>query len=194
MPVAGFVLVGGRSLRMGRDKARLPVEPHLLVEDVAAKVSCIAESVALVGDSRLYSDLKIECLDDLRRGCGPLAGIEAALTSQRGDLSLIVACDMPGIRVEWLEQLIEEASQGDRVCIVCRDAADIVHPLCSVWRSDALPQLQKALAEGRLRVLDFIEELNPAYVAISEAIPNVNTPEEWIAWQTPEIREAAPFS
>ncbi len=179
---------------MGRDKARLPVEPHLLVEDVAAKVSCIAQSVALVGDSRLYSDLKIECLDDLRGGCGPLAGIETALKSQRGDLSLVVACDMPGIRVEWLEQLIQEALQEKRVCSVCRDVAGIVHPLCSVWKKDALPRLQRALDEGRLRVLDFIEELNPAYVSIPESIPNVNTPEEWIAWRTREFRKAAPFS
>lgn len=192
MSVAGFVLVGGRSLRMGRDKARLPMERHLLVEDVAAKVSCIVQRVALVGDSRLYGDLKIECLDDLRRDCGPLAGIETALTSQRGDLNLMVACDMPGIRMEWLEQLVTEASQGERVCTVCRDAAGTVHPLCSVWKKDALPRLQRALDEGRLRVLDLIEELDPAYVAISEAIPNVNTPEEWIAWQTREFREAAP--
>lgn len=194
MSVAGFVLVGGRSLRMGRDKARLPVEPRLLVEDVAAKLSCIAQSVALVGDSRLYSDLEIACLDDLRRGCGPLAGIETALTSQRGELSLIVACDMPGLRVEWLEQLVTEASEEERICTVCRDAEGTVHPLCSVWKRNALPRLQRALDEGRLRVLDLIEELNPAYVSISEAIPNVNTPEEWIAWQSREFREAAPFS
>jgi len=177
---------------MGRDKARLSLEPHLLVEDVAAKVGCIAESVALVGESRFYSDLEIECLDDLRRDCGPLAGIETALASGRGDLNLIVACDMPGIRLEWLKQLVTEASQEESDCIVCRDATGAIHPLCSVWKKSCLPQLRQALDEGRWRVLELIRELNATSISISEAIPNVNTPEEWIAWQTRESRETAP--
>ncbi len=196
MLVAGFVLVGGRSTRMGRDKARLPVESHLLVEDVAAKVSCIAQSVALVGDSRLYRDLGIECLDDIRPGCGPLAGIHTALQTKRGDLSLIVACDMPDLRAAWLEQLVIRASQEESDCVVCRDLSGAIHPLCSVWRRNCLPRLERALDEGRLRVLDFIEELDSAYVTISETIANVNTPEEWLAWQTRDRdhRETAPFS
>ncbi len=162
---------------------------HLLVEDVAAKVSYIAQSVALVGNSRLYGDLKMECLDDLRRGYGPLAGIEAALTSGRGDLNLIVACDMPGIRVQWLEQLVMKASQDESDCIVCQDATGAVHPLCSAWKKSCLVRVQRALDEGRLRVGQLINELNPAYVSISDAIPNVNTPEEWTAWQARELQE-----
>ncbi len=192
--MAGFVLVGGRSSRMGRDKARLPVETHLLVEDVAAKVSCIAQSVVLVGHSHLYRDLKIECLDDLRRACGPLAGIETALNSGRGDVSLIVACDMPGLRLEWLEQLVTKASLEESDCVVCRDASGAVHPLCSAWKTSCLPRVRRALDESRFRVLELIKELNPTYISISEAIPNVNTPEEWIAWRIRELREAAPFS
>ncbi|MBV8863838.1 MAG: molybdenum cofactor guanylyltransferase [Acidobacteriaceae bacterium] len=194
MPVAGFVLVGGRSSRMGRDKARLPLERHLLVEEVAAKVSCIAENVALVGNARLYSDLKIQCLNDLRSGCGPLAGIETALKSGRGDLSLIVACDMPGLQLEWLAQLVATASQQESGCIVCRDKAGIVHPLCSVWKPNCLPQVERALDAGRWRLMELIGALDAVCVSVAETIPNVNTPEEWRAWQAREFREAASFS
>ena len=85
MLVAGFVLVGGRSLRMGRDKARLPINSHLLVEDVAAKVGFVSQSVALVGELQHYRDVPFDFVNDLRPSLGPLAGIEAALASGRVD-------------------------------------------------------------------------------------------------------------
>src|SRR6185437_7990145 len=130
MLVAGFVLVGGRSLRMGRDKARLPLKSSLLIEDVTAKLGFVAQNVALVGESQRYRDLPFECLDDLRPGLGPLAGIETALASGRGELNLIVACDMPNIQIDWLRGLVRRAMNHESDCVVCRDTSGGVHPLC----------------------------------------------------------------
>src|SRR5438270_145203 len=74
MHVAGYVLVGGRSSRMGHDKARLRLPAHhlLLVESVAAKVQKVAGNVTLIGNSAAYRDLALECLPDLPRGIGVL--------------------------------------------------------------------------------------------------------------------------
>ena len=83
MQAAGFVLVGGQSSRMGRDKARLRIGSGLLVEDVAGKLASCTASVTLVGPPERYADLPFECLPDLRPGLGPLAGIEAALVQLR---------------------------------------------------------------------------------------------------------------
>ncbi len=190
MQVAGFVLVGGQSSRMGRDKARLPVQSHLLVEDVAYKVGCIAKNVALVGESLRYRDLGLECLDDLRASMGPLAGVEAALASRRGDLNLVVACDMPSLKVSWLEELVRQALDRKEECMVAQDSAGIIHPLCSVWKSSCLPRVEEALASRRLRLFDLLESLNAHRVSLADPMYNVNTPEEWQAWQTHETRSA----
>ncbi len=182
MRVAGFVLVGGRSKRMGRDKARLALDSHLLVEDVAAKVSCVAENLALVGESHRYSDLGFECLDDLRPSLGPLAGIEAALASERGELNIIVACDMPGLQCEWLAQLLAHAQERNAPCVVCQDVSGQIQPLCGVWRKECLPAVQRALALRHLCLLDLLHDVKAQTVALAQPVANVNTPQEWAAW------------
>ncbi len=187
MRVAGFVLVGGRSRRMGRDKARLPLASHLLVEDVAAKVSSVAKNLALVGESHRYSDLGFERLDDLRPSLGPLAGIEAALASRRGEWNIIVACDMPGLQCEWLTQLLARAQESRASCVVCQDASGHIQPLCGVWRTECLPTVQRALNVRHLCLLDLVHDVGAQIVALGQPVPNVNTPQEWAAWLSDPI-------
>ncbi len=183
MLAAGFVLVGGRSERMGRDKARLPVSANFLVDEVARQVRSAAATVALVGQAERYRDLPYDCFDDLRPGAGPLGGIETALGTARGDLNLIVACDMPGLRSEWLQDLVGRAAKRASRCLICRDVSGRVHPLCGIWSPDCLPVVQRALDEKRLRLHDVLHELAADYLTIDCPIWNVNTPAEWREWQ-----------
>ena len=184
MQVAGFVLVGGSSSRMGRDKARLPIGTHLLVEDVAAKVKAVASNVMLVGQQDRYSDLQVECLPDLRPGLGPLAGIEAALFSGRGEHNLIVGCDMPGLDPMWLERLVNAAKKRGARCIVSRDETGALHPLCAIYHQACLPDIRAALDARHLRLLDVIQGLHADFMDIERTILNINNPSQWVDWQT----------
>ena len=183
------MLVGGRSSRIGSDKARLPGESHLLVLELAEKVKQVAGNVALIGESHRYRDLHIECLDDLRHSVGPVGGIEAALSSGRGEWNLIVACDMPNLRTEWLEHLLAAACQRESQSVVCRDANGIVHPLCAVWNRSCLPAVRDLLDKGQLRVFDLLQTLSAEQLVVNEPIYNVNTPEEWAKWRASQPRE-----
>ena len=183
MQAAGFVLVGGLSTRMGRDKALLLSGSHPLVKDVAEQVAVAAGSVALVGKPERYRDLGLECLVDLRLNVGPLAGIETALKSDRGELNLIAACDMPGLKVSWLQALLRQAEETQARAVVIRDKAGLIHPLCGVYRRGCLPVIQEALDTRRLRLMDVVEELCAVPLDIDEIIWNVNTPQEWSAWR-----------
>ncbi len=177
---------------MGQDKARLRVNNHLLIEEVATAVASITGSVTLVGESRRYQDLAWPSIDDLYPGCGPLSGIQAALASrQREYWNAIVACDMPGLEPEWLAQLIRKAEEaGSARCIVARDAKGALHPLCGLWRGDCLAVVDHALQRGRYRLFDVLDQLDATYVAISASMHNVNTPEEWTAWERHRPSEA----
>lgn len=187
MRAAGFVLVGGHSSRMGRDKARLLLDSHLLVEDVAAKVAKVAGNVALVGHPARYSDLSFEVIPDLQPGLGPLAGIEAALAKARAELNLIVACDMPGLACEWLDCLLATAEQSAALCLAAEDMSGCLHPLCAVYRTSCLPIVEDALAARRLKVLDLLSTLHATAVKMPAPLHNVNTPEDWRRWQTNEL-------
>jgi molybdopterin-guanine dinucleotide biosynthesis protein A len=167
---------------MGQDKARLPIHSHLLLEDVAGKVRGVADNIALVGRASAFSDLSFDRLDDCRPGNGPLGGIQTALQAHRGELNLIVACDMPGLKTAWLRHLMDRAKVGGRACVVCRDCSGKVHPLCAVYNRTCLPHIDRAVGEHRLRLLDLINDLDTEFVGIAEPMANVNTPQDWEAW------------
>jgi molybdopterin-guanine dinucleotide biosynthesis protein A len=180
---AGFVLVGGHSSRMGRDKAFLRWHSRFMVEHVADQVASCVGKLALVGDPDRYGALGIDCFPDLHPGVGPLAGIEAALETKRGELNLIVACDMPDLETASLLKLLERAEMNDAQCLAARDENGLIHPLCAVYRSSCLPVIRGALEAGRLKLLDVLEELGAVTMEIGQRISNVNTPEEWSVWQ-----------
>jgi molybdopterin-guanine dinucleotide biosynthesis protein A len=183
MLTAGFVLVGGQSTRMGRDKARLPLDSRLLVELIAGTVAEVAGSVTLVGNPAAFADLPFACLADLRPGCGPVAGLETALTGTQAEFNVVVACDMPGIRAADLTRLLAVCEESRTLCALVKDAKGRRHPLCAVYRRACLPTVRAALDTGRRRVLDLVEELRAVEVSIDSILSNVNTPEEWAAWQ-----------
>jgi molybdopterin-guanine dinucleotide biosynthesis protein A len=168
---------------MGMDKARLPMGSHLLIEEVAGKIASAAGNVTLIGPPERYADLPLPCLPDLRPGFGPISGIETALASGRGELNLIVACDMPGLEVAWLRELVEHAKCANARCLVANDADGRVHPLCAVYKSSCLSVVSRAIDDQRLKMMDLISELQARFFEIKKLIHNVNRPEEWVSWQ-----------
>jgi molybdopterin-guanine dinucleotide biosynthesis protein A len=182
MRAAAFVVVGGQSSRMGQDKARLRTGSHLLVEEIAARIASVVPHVALVGPPERYADLPFECLPDLRPSLGPLSGLETALAADRAELNLVAGCDMPNLDPRDLARLLEIAEQTNAPCVAARDAAGRLHPLCAVYRSACLPVIQRALDEGRLRLLDLLKELNAVELPVDSVIHNLNTPQQAAAW------------
>ncbi|MDQ2774643.1 MAG: molybdenum cofactor guanylyltransferase [Acidobacteriota bacterium] len=181
MTTAGFVLAGGRSLRMGRDKALLPWHSGVLVQDVAVKLAAVAGRVAIVGNPDRYSGLGFDCLPDLRPGFGPLSGIETALHSRGAEYNLLLACDMPDVSADHLKQLLHTAQHTDARCVVTCDETGQMHPLCAVYRSGGLATVTCALDEGRLKLLDLVDELGAIAVRATSPVRNINTPEDWQA-------------
>lgn len=179
---AGFVLVGGHSSRMGRDKALLGWGSGSLVDSIARRVAVAAGNVALIGASERYANVGWDCFPDLRPEMGPLAGIEAALALKRGELNLIVACDMPGMETAWLRRLLEQADASRAECVATRDADGRVHPLCAVYKQSCLAKVRQALDERRLRLHELVQQLETLTLDSENRIWNVNTPAEWKAW------------
>ncbi len=182
MSRAGFVLVGGRSSRMGADKALLPFRGSTLCEYVAHRVLEAAGSVTLVGSPGRYGSLGFPVLDDRLSGRGPLGGIETALGATGAEWNLMVACDMPGVTTPMLGALLEAAEEEASCdCLLPLGVDGRVEPLCAVYRRDCLPALRRALETGVHRITDAVSTLRVAYRPAPPAafLRNLNTPEEW---------------
>jgi len=180
MPASGFVLAGGRSSRMGQDKALLPYRGTTLLEYISQIVQQAVGNVAVVGDPDRYTSLPFPVYPDIEAGCGPLGGVYTALTLSETEWNVIVACDMPGISADVVLTLIHQCEKTTRDCVVAIGPSGDLEPLCAVYRRRCLPLLARAIAEKRFKMKDIVAELRADTVLVDPlAVANVNTPSDW---------------
>ena len=181
MSLAGYVLTGGRSSRMGCDKALLPFGGGALVESVARAVELAAGSAVLVGKPRLYRHLGYPAIPDLYPGAGPLGAILTAFEHSSADWNLVAACDMPELSGEFLRGLVE-AADGDAVVPVGPSGSP--EPLCAVYHRRSRPVLERALGRGAGSMRAALKDLRVTFVWVPEVLyfQNVNTPEDWASY------------
>jgi molybdopterin-guanine dinucleotide biosynthesis protein A len=180
--VSGWILAGGASSRMGRDKALIDIGGRPLIFRVAEALSTVCETVSIAGDPDRYSTLGIPIISDRMRGSGPLSGIEAALGATGSDWNLIAACDMPSLDTGLLCNLLDAANGNGATT----DAAipqypdGSLEPLCAMYHRRCHPVAADALARGVRRLADFIRLLTVRYVQVTDPRPfrNLNTPED----------------
>ena len=181
MRLAGFVLAGGQSRRMGQDKALLPYHGEPLTVAIAKTVSQITECVHIIGDPARYGHLGFPVIADAVAGCGPAGGIYTALLQNEAGWNVVVACDMPNVTAELMRTLASHAVQGPRDCIVPLGFDGQPEPLCAIYHLRCRPALEQAIRENRLRMRDLVAELRPVLVSGTDpgCFVNVNTPADW---------------
>jgi molybdopterin-guanine dinucleotide biosynthesis protein A len=169
---------------MGQDKALLPFKGRPLIEHVAGEVRAAVGNVALVGDPSRYAHLGYPMIEDVLPGCGPLAGIHAALKHSTDEWNLVVACDMPEITAEFLERLVERAAAGSADAVLPAGPSGLPEPLCAAYRRRSLDAIASALASGIRKVVVGLQELNIEIWSVAEAryFHNLNTPQEWTCY------------
>ena len=184
MKCGGFVLAGGRSSRMGSDKALLPYKGRTLVEHVAAQVHRAAGNITLIGDPDKYSYLSYPVIRDVYPGCGPLAGIHAALAASPADWNLIVACDMPELTAGLLARILRRAQSGNAHAVIPAGPSGLPEPLCAAYSLRALDGITQALERGIRKVMDGLRglEIDLWRVPHSRPFHNLNTPAEWTSY------------
>jgi molybdenum cofactor guanylyltransferase len=177
---AGFVLTGGRSSRMGRDKALLPIDGSVLVERTAEVVRAAAGSVTLIGAPGRYAHLGLPVLPDLVPDGGPLCGLHTALKITRADWNLVVACDMPGLTVAFLGDLLAAAQQLGCACLAPQTDSEL-HPLCAVYHRRSADAVEFAIQRKSFKMHDLLKSLGAVSWPVADAslLENVNTPLEW---------------
>jgi molybdopterin-guanine dinucleotide biosynthesis protein A len=161
--VTAVVLVGGRSTRMGRDKALILVDGTPLAAHVVAALSPFAAHVLLAG--RPLPGLDVPAITDQYPDAGPLGGIASALAAVQTPLALVAACDMPSIRPALLALLLDAArADPAAAAVMCRSDGGL-EPLLSAWRPAlALAPLRAALDSGTRSLREAVAALPHAAI------------------------------
>ncbi len=185
--ISGAVLVGGKSRRMGRDKAMLSFHGSPLVARVVETIRPITTEVLLVGQelARFAWMSGVRMCQDIIPGVGPLAGIYSALRDASNSQSLIVACDMPFLNPRLLAFLCQTANGWDAVV---PSIGGRLQPLHAVYARSCLPVIEELLIHGQHCPLDLFPQVRTRYVTEEEleaydpgllSFLNVNTPADW---------------
>ena len=185
--VAAYVLAGGRSTRMGQDKAMLELAGRPLVEHAVRKLRRITPDVCILsGNSRLapFAPLVV----DLRENRGPLGGIEAAFSHTKKYWVLIVPVDTPFVPAALLRHWVRSVLlKGDaRLSLFSVDGS--VQPALCLLHRDLAPYVRDSLEAGRLKLFP---ELRDAARHLA-AKKNVKTEDVMLLREWNE-REAAGF-
>jgi molybdenum cofactor guanylyltransferase len=185
--VGGFVLAGGKSSRMGVDKALLEIDGVPLIGRAARLLQSVTGEPTIIAATSLYSSLGAKIVADDWPGHGPLGGMATALRVSRTPWNLIIACDLPYLTKPWLDFLIELAQKSNADAVVPRSERG-VEPLCAMYHKNAEHRIRAAVEGGVRKVTDALAGLRVEYVEPREwkafasdglLFKNVNSPADY---------------
>lgn len=174
----GAVLAGGASRRLGRDKAAEYVGNVRLVERAVLALSSACDPVVVVSSRPDTPTGPWRSIPDLRAGCGPLAGMEAALAHALAlgrEGVFVLACDLPLVDGEVVARIVA-ASTDTRACVPSRQGDPDFEPLAGVYSVGCLPDVRRLLDEGIRSARRLFEDVGGVTISVSDdAFLNVNT-------------------
>jgi molybdenum cofactor guanylyltransferase len=192
--ITAFILAGGKSTRMGTDKAFVDYQGRTLLARSLDLARSVTSDVRIVGNHEKFAAFA-PVVEDIFRDCGPLGGIHAALRASPSELNLMLAVDTPFITRAFLQYLIGQARNAPEAAVVVPRGDGNRQPLCAVYRREFAAAAESALLGGRNRIDRLFDEVRIRAIEQEELegagfsptiFRNLNTPEELKA----EMRQA----
>jgi molybdopterin-guanine dinucleotide biosynthesis protein A len=184
--VTAFVLAGGKSTRMGSDKAFLRLGDETLLSRALKTAGGVSGDVRIMGDAQKFAAFG-RVVEDVYRDRGPLGGIHAALSGSTSESNLVMAVDLPFVTPEFLRYLLLRARESGAMVTVPR-AGGGLQPLCAVYRRGFADVAEQSLREGNNKIDSLFAEVETCVIEEGELVGagfsagmfrNLNTPEEF---------------
>lgn len=162
MKAAAIILSGGKSSRMGTNKALLKINEKTNVERITDSLKPHFDDIILVtNDPESYRFLGVRIVSDLFPGSGPLAGIHAGLLASDCEMNFTIACDMPFVSGEIARALVNEGRDYDAVVPIINGKKQT---LFAGFKKNVTTEIEKCFERGRLPIKHLLDHLNVLYV------------------------------
>lgn len=181
------ILAGGKSSRMGRDKANLEIKDQTFIKKLTKELDFFEEKMIARGANESFDGIDWNIIPDLYEGCGPIGGLHAALKHCKSEALVCLPCDLPLLETSFVQWMVSHLKDGYDA-IICRSLGGRTHPLCGIYRKTAVEILEAQIAGGDYRMMYALEKMKVKYVvADSESkeaqLWNVNTPKDYESLQ-----------
>jgi molybdenum cofactor guanylyltransferase len=188
MKAGAIILSGGKSSRMGTNKALLKFREKTNIERIKDELQHVFDDIILVtNDPETYQFLNMKMVTDQYPGSGPLAGIHAGLEASDYEENFVVACDMPFVSSELASSLVKALKHHDAVVPVSEGRQ---HPLFAAYQKRVANEAKECIEDGNLRIKHMLEKLNVRFLdepdlqlyfegRLDRVFFNMNHPEEY---------------
>lgn len=189
MDVCCVALSGGKSSRMGTNKSLLLLNNKTVIEKIINELHDISCHVYLVtNEPVIYRFLQIPLIRDRYKEKGPLAGIETAFYHIDASIFVFSPCDTPFISSSIYRYLLKQIGDKDAVIPVYNGQ---IHPLSGIYRKKVLPNIQRQIEQNKLRVKDFVNNIDVKYVDDFDYIPDKVLAKHFFNMNDPDAYEKA---
>ncbi|MBI5474665.1 MAG: molybdenum cofactor guanylyltransferase [Ignavibacteriae bacterium] len=151
--ITGAILAGGKSSRMGENKALLHYSGKPFIQHIAETLKPACSHVIVISDRHEYAFLDLPMYADIIHDAGPLGGIHSALTHATTSMIFVLSCDTPFVTTALVQEILSQA-HPDKITIAKDDANS--HPLIGVYPKNILAELDSHLSNGNRSVYSFL--------------------------------------
>lgn len=174
--INGIILAGGKSTRMGTDKALLLHKGLRFIERQYQTLNGICDQIIISSNNLDHKIHGAELIRDEIENSGPLAAICTSLKHSNKNLNIVLSCDIPLIETYMLEKLVANWNGED---LVLFKAKDQWQPLAALYHKSCLKVLENELKQGNLKLTKYIMNLNYNIISVTEEkeqqFLNINT-------------------
>ncbi len=194
--ITAGILTGGRSIRMGQNKACMKWKGQTFLERSALLFKTFDEVLVSVDDIELYKDQGYVLVEDVRKGYGPLEGLYRLLSAASHSWVFLVAVDMPLLPRELILRMAEAAKDGAKAVIL--EGNKRIQPLCGMYHKAAIPVLEQMFQEEMHSMSELLKRMNVKIMQIeqlgfsSDVLSNINTPKDYEALKQGEKMNRKP--
>lgn len=184
--ITGIILAGGKSSRMGKDKALFDFMGKKLVSYAieALKPICGTLIISANQTHEIYETFGLSVVSDEVRNVGPIGGILTCLKHSDTQHNLVISCDTPFVGADLFRHLLNEIENFQ--VVVPSHETFLIEPLNAYYNTNVIGEMEKSIHNGNYKLMDFFKKVRFKSVEISEELPffkghlflNINTLED----------------
>ena len=185
--MTGIILAGGKSTRMGQNKAFIEIDDVPIITRIHKILKKLFQEIVIVAndnDKELFKDFDARVYPDLIPQGGALGGLYTGLFFSSFSYSFCVGCDMPFLKESVVEHLMKHATHDD---VIVPRTKDGLQPLHAIYSKNCLESIRRTMGLGKHRIIDFFQMVRVKIIEEDDFFPldpsrdsfmNINTPEE----------------